>query len=134
LQQLDQTFGIDDGQGGNVCAGFPKLAQKVLTLMLTYDHYYDPYWGSEFGRVVSAQTLQEAERRAREYYAIAISDVTRLLRSQEDYTTPIDERIYTLELAGLTADSSTGKLDVSFKVTAISGHATVMQMPIPIVP
>jgi len=122
---------LDLAIGGQVCAGVVKLMQKVLVLMLTYSHRYDPDWGTSLPEVISEGSLSRVASRLEQRLPEIMEDVTATLRAQEFIDTPLDERIDSITREGdISVNYDELSVSVQLRVITLNGSSTTIIVPL----
>jgi hypothetical protein len=130
----NQSFGLEDQGGGAVCTGFMKLVQKALVLLLTYMYHYDPYWGTDFGNILFAGSVQNAVAALNLIRASATARVVTLLRNEETEGTPYDERIASFIITDISSDLDSGSVSVTLVIRNVAGDTTTYVLPVNVIP
>ena len=119
---LDQTF-APDGEGGSICTGLQKLAQRFILELLTEQGSirYLSWRGTTFmaearqGRIRTQVDMQAALARA-------FVDLGRNLQAEEIESDPDDERFLRAEVVGIAFVP--GEAVVYIQVYSQAEHAT----------
>lgn len=124
------NFSLNSETGGKICTGALKTIQKVIVQLLTYLYYYDPDWGSPLAGLIEYQTMSEVVAYIESAFPLSAEAAIRLLNSQIDINTPLDESVKELELLDTSVDYDSGKVSMRIRVTLMSGDSTELVLPI----
>lgn len=131
-QPLAPTLGAESG--GQVCAGVVKVAQKIVSYLLTLAIPYDDGWGTAITASLVYSNQYQIQQLFPTVMISAISDMVKNLTAQETDTTPLDERISQVSMEDWSLDGHNGILKVSLSLRVQSGLTTNIVVPISIVP
>ena len=129
-QQVYPTLAVE--QGGQVCAGIVKLAQKALNTLMSYDIFYDPSWGTGFSTLIMSGNSHLIRREFNSFIVSALNLVLQELRDQETETTPADEKVQGLHM--LSWSITTDALRCSIQVVSAATTSVIIVVPISVVP
>ena len=86
VQKTAPTLSIETG--GQVCTGMVKLAQKVVSLLLSYDVFFDSTWGTRLTPFILAGSLNQVQRTLDRTLSIVIENTVSQIRNVEDTSMP----------------------------------------------
>lgn len=123
------------GEGGRVCAGVVKLAQRwVLTFLQEAGSVpYRPAAGTGFVTALRTGGLR-TESDVRRAFAVAERLVRRQLAAAEAAADPADERIDRADLDGVSVAPGAGLVTVRATVVSAAGAARAVVLPLPLTP
>lgn len=130
LQQMFPTLGVE--QGGSVCAGIVKLAQKAFNTLMNYSPMYDYDWGTALTALLVAGSPALFRRDLATFMTSALEGVITQLQEQETVNTPDDERIRDFIMTDWYINRDT--LLIALKVVSQKQEVTALVIPISIVP
>lgn len=126
MQQLNPSMGVS--QGGYVCAGVVKLAQKAVNTLLNYDLFYDTAWGTALSALLMAGNMTTVRREFAAFMGAALNGVVQQLSEQYTSTTPLDE-----QLDGFRMTSWTVYLDtVTVNLQLVTKNHVKLDIVVPI--
>ena len=124
---LEQS--LADSDGGTLCTGVQKLAQRWLLEFFTEtgSMQYLPLRGCDF-MVLLKQGVLRTTLDAQQAFFAAAQQVQLNLQMEETAAMPDDERFASVDLLGITRTGDT--LKVSIRLTSIAGTTAKLIMPI----
>lgn len=133
MQLLEQSV-LRDGEGGQVCVGVQKLAQRWLIEFLTIrgSMKYKPDRGCDFMAEVRSQALRtEADVYAA--FLASRSQVAANLRAEDLPTDPADERYANAELLSVVIRPDRTMV-LTVQITSAAGSARKVILPLSVGP
>ena len=129
---LDQTLALE-GEGGKVCAGIQKLAQRFLIELFTERGTltYQPTRGTDFMTRAKQGSLRTSQDVLAAFSA-ALVDVRRNLQAEESEDEPDDERYQDANI--LSVFTQPGEIKISLEVFSLAGSSRKVIFPISVVP
>ena len=132
MQATAPTLNVETG--GQVCAGIVKLAQKVVSVLLSYNVYYDFDWGTRLFPFIAAGSAGNIRAILGPLLADAAESVVNDIRSGETEDMPSDERIKNLYSQDFIYDKASSSVIVMLDVLSQADIVTAIVVPVSIVP
>ena len=133
-QEQETVMTLGEENGGYVCAGHVKLAQKVLFLLLSPRFYVTRDGQIALYSLLKRSTMYYIRTLFEATFIDAATEVQRFIQAQETDDDPPDERLAQITLVSWDIDSSIGKLTayVSVQTLDIETPEIVVPLSIPI--
>ena len=126
MQAVD--ISLNGIEGGLICSGTVKLAQKVLIALLSYGSAYDTVPSS-----LLAEYLQTGESRPARLYSaitIAFTQTKAYINNNLPDDAPDDERVSSIKLVEWNYDRAAGSLDIEIEVYSVGGSNFPLLIPL----
>jgi hypothetical protein len=132
VQKTSPTLAVESG--GQVCTGMVKLAQKVVSDLLSCNLHYDVDWGTNMTQLIMGTSLAKVQKQFNLALSVILDNIVNQLRSAETSDMPDDEKIQTVELKRLVVTRSEGKASLSLNVVSMTQEIMPIVVPISVVP
>jgi len=132
VQETNQTMAAEEG--GRVCAGIVKVAQKVAITLLAGNILNDYDWGTSLASLMLSNQLQTIKTEMDSVLAAGVKYVQTSLVKEEDPKLPDDELIGEVVLQDWYLDTVNNKLVLSVSVSTRNFETMPIVVPISIVP
>lgn len=131
-EQLVQMTLVRDGEGGFLCTGVQKLAQRLLMILLTKKGSlrYLPKVGTAF-MIRAERGVWRTQADVMMAFTAAKLDLVRQMRAEEKDDDPPDERLAMVNLIGIGLQADRVSLRISLTTQAGTNYQFITPVSVP---
>jgi len=131
-EQLVQMTLVRSGEGGFLCTGVQKLAQRLLLVLLTKkgSMRYLPAFGTAF-MIRAERGIWRTQSDVMMAFTAAKLDLVRQMREQESDDDPPDERLAMVNLIGIGLNADSVSLRISVTTQAGTNYQFIAPVRVP---